>query len=76
MVSFLGILGMKNQIALLFCLKVQLFSLYIVFIIAKNNYAIYQDKSNCPVKMVIFDFRLIVVQYDLVDFIFTRLSLS
>ena len=34
-----------------------------------------QEKSNRPVKKYICDFRLIVVQYDPVDFIFKRLSL-
>ena len=41
----------------------------------KKKPSVHQEKSNCPVKMVILDFRLTVVKYRLLDFIFTRLSL-
>ena len=65
------------QLALLFWLtegRVIHFLIYSAYY-SKKKHATHQEKSNGPVKMYICDFTMIVVQYDPVDFLFTRLSL-
>ena len=64
-----------NYISLFSTFFIDSYSVDILCLLKQKKQAIYQEKSNLVVKMNICDLRLIVVQYDPVDFIFTRLSL-
>ena len=64
-----------NYVSLFSTFFIDSYSVDTLCLLKQKKQAIYQEKSNFIVKMNICDFRLIVVQYDPVDFIFTRLSL-